>query len=265
MTPLFFEYGDVKAAWYKTGKGKPLVILHGWGSSSDVMMPVARQLQDIRTCCLIDFPGFGKSHEPPAAWGVDNYTDLVENFITKTFPDEKVDLLAHSYGARVTLKLLAKKSFASRLDKVVITGGAGLKPKRKPVYFLKKYTAKILKMPFYLLPQPLRSKGLDRLRKTGIWKKLGSSDYQKLSGVMRETFVKSVNEYLDSLLQDIQHELLLIWGENDTATPLEQGRRMEKGLKNGVLIVAENAGHYAFLDQPAHFAAIIKAYLEPEK
>jgi len=38
---------------------------------------------------------------------------------------------------------------------------------------------------------------------------------------------------------------------------------MEKGLKNGVLVQIENAGHYAFLDQPEQFTSICRAYLEP--
>lgn len=264
MIPFLFQYGENEVSCYKTGSGKPLLILHGWGSNSKIMEPLARQLQDIRTCFLIDLPGFGASPEPPKPWSVGDYANLVESFINKTFPDEPVDLLVHSYGARITLKLLARENIAAKTEKVIITGGAGLKPKRKISYYIRKYTAKILKLPFLLLPEPFRGKGLSSLRKTSIWKKLGSSDYQQLSGVMRETFVKSVTEYLDPVLPVIHHEVLLIWGRDDVSTPLEQAKRMEKGLKNGVLIVIENAGHYSFLDQSAQFTAISRAYLEPE-
>ncbi len=262
MTPNFFEYNDAKVAWDSLGKGKPLIILHGWGSNSAIMQPLAESLKRNRTCYLIDFPGFGQSPEPPKAWSVDDYTDIVAAFINETFSgQDKVDILAHSYGARIVLKLLSRKSISSKIDKVIITGGAGLKPKRKPAYYLKKYTAKLLKAPFYILPSGLREKGLGRMRKTSLWKKLGSSDYQKLSGVMRETFVKSVTEYLDSLLPEIEHEVLLVWGENDTATPIDQAKRMEKGLNNGVLVTINNAGHYSFIDDPVQFSAIAKAYL----
>lgn len=80
---------------------------------------------------------------------------------------------------------------------------------------------------------------------------------------MRETFVKCVTEYLDYLLPKINHEVLLIWGENDTSTPLEQGKRMKKLLKESALIVVDGAGHYAFLNKPKYVASVIKAYLEP--
>lgn len=259
-----FEYNNERIAYKIVGSGKPLLILHGWGSSSAVMMPLAKKVETIRTCYLIDFPGFGESPEPKKAWSVGDYSKMVEKFINNVIKEKSTDLLVHSYGARVALKLLSDTVTSQKIDKVVITGGAGLKPKRKPAYYLKKYTAKILKSPFYLFPASLRDKGLNRLRKSSLWKKLGSSDYQKLCGVMRETFVKSVTEYLDPLLKKIDHDILLIWGENDTATPIDQGIRMEKGLQNSALVKIKEAGHYAFLDQPYQFDAILKAYLEPK-
>lgn len=259
-----FVFEGTQTAWYKMGSGKPLLILHGWGSSSAVMKPIAEKLKDIRTCYLIDFPGFGQSPEPPAAWDVDRYTDLTEAFIHQIIEADSVDVLVHSYGNRVLLKLLSRSEIKQKIDKVIITGGAGLKPRRSMKYYFRKYTAKLLKAPFLILPNPLRDKGLNSLRRTKLWKMLGSSDYKQLSGVMRETFVKSVTEYLDDLLPQIEHEALLVWGKNDTATPLDQAFRMDKRLKNGVLVEIENAGHYAFLDQPQQFTAICRAYLNPD-
>jgi len=81
---------------------------------------------------------------------------------------------------------------------------------------------------------------------------------------MRQTFVKSVTEHLDQLLPDIDNEILLLWGENDDATPLYQAERMEKGLKNSALVVIDHAGHYAFLDKPKRFAAIAEAFFNED-
>ena len=263
MTPNFFETETERLAWYSTGRGKPLLILHGWGSDSNVMMPMAKEMQDIRTSYLVDFPGFGNSPEPNSAWKVDDFADLIEKFISEIFPGDSLDLIVHSFGARVALKLLTRPKISSKIDKIVFTGAAGLKPKRSASYYLKKYTAKTLKLPFNLLPEDLRNKGLQNLRQTSLWKSLGSSDYQKLSGVMRETFVDCVNEHLDHLVPQIDHEILLIWGENDAATPLYHGNRFEMLLKESALVKINGAGHYAFLDKPKQFASILRAYLEP--
>lgn len=263
--PEFFTAKKSRMAWYQTGTGKPLLILHGWGSESKVMLPVAKSLSDIRTCYLLDLPGFGESPEPPMAWSVDDYAEAVEAFILNHFKGRNIDLFVHSFGARVAIKMLNHAQVASSIDKVIFTGAAGLKPKRKLNYYLKKYGAKALKLPFSILPKPYRERGLDRLRKSALWKSMGSSDYQKLTGVMRETFVKTVTEFLDPLIPNIEHEILLIWGEKDPATPLDQAHRMDKTLKQSALIILSDAGHYAFLEKPAEFTSIMRAYLEPKK
>lgn len=256
-----YSYKNISVSFQAIGTGKPMVILHGWGSNSEVMMPLADQLKQTRTCYLIDLPGFGNTPEPEHPWNVDDYANLVQQFIQDQGLGT-VDMLVHSFGGRIALKLCARQEGGQLIDKVLITGGAGMKPRRGFDYYLRKYTAKALKAPFLILPPPLRQKALEKLRKTAVWKALGSSDYSKLSGVMRETFVRTVSEYLEPCLPKISHEVLLLWGENDGAAPLYQARRMEKGIQNAALVVIDHAGHYAFLDRPSHFASITKAFLK---
>lgn len=256
-----YNYNGIPIAFKKLGAGKPLLILHGWGSSGQVMMPLAQQMAKLRTCYVLDLPGFGDSSAPDRPWNVDDYTDLIEQFIE----DQELgtaDLLVHSFGGRIALKLCTRQKAQPLIGKVLITGGAGMKPRRSPSYYFKKYTAKTLKAPFLILPSPLQEKALNWLRNTPIWKSLGSSDYSKLSGVMRETFVRTVTEYLEPCLPKIPHEVLLLWGRDDKAAPLYQAERMERGIENAALVVIDHAGHYAFLDRPSHFVSIAKAFFQ---
>lgn len=262
MASFTFTYKEQQIAYEVVGEGKALVILHGWGSSRRVMMPIAKSLSHLRSCYVLDLPGFGESGEPSEAWSVGDYADAVEAFISM-LPEDHIDVLVHSFGGRIILKLLNRDKAKQIIQKVLITGGAGMKPRRSFKYYVRKYTAKILKAPFMILPGKLRDKALSWLRSTDLWKSLGSSDYSQLSGVMRETFVKSVTEYLEPCLPGIEHETLLLWGRNDEATPIYQAERIEKGIKNAALVVIEDAGHYAFLDKPKQFAAIAEAFFEP--
>lgn len=256
-----YLFGDQAINYYVIGRGRPLLVLHGWGSSAQVMLPLAQNLAHLRTCYIIDFPGFGKSPAPAKAWDIDNYADALWSMILDldlNYPD----ILAHSFGGRVILKLSARTETKNKIGKILITGGAGMKPRRSMKYYFKKYLAKTLKLPFQILPGTLRDKGLSALRGTKIWKSLGSSDYRTLQGVMREIFVKTVTEYLESSLPKIDNEILLLWGKNDDTTPLYQAERMDKYLKNSALVTIENAGHYAFLDQPHRFKLIAEAFFK---
>jgi len=255
----FYTYRDQSVAYRKTGSGRPLVILHGWGVSGDMMVPLAEGLSTIRTCYVIDLPGFGDSPPPAGAWSVDNYADCIEAFIHE-LDSNRVDFLVHSFGSRIILKLCARSAVKGLIDKVLITGGAGMKPRRSISFYVRKYTAKLLKAPFLLLPGRTRKRTLDWLRSTPVWKSLGSSDYRELDGVMRETFVKTVTEHLEKHLPDIEQEILLLWGRNDDSTPLYQAERMEEGIEHAVLVVIDHAGHYAFLDRPRRFLSIAEAF-----
>lgn len=262
-TTKIYHYDNLSVSYNRVGiqDKKPLIILHGWGSSKQVMMPLAKELSDIRDCYVFDLPGFGNSSIPDRPWSVDDYADLIQQFIQDRKFDS-VDLLVHSFGGRIALKLCSRHMAKQRITKVLITGGAGMKPNRDWKYYGRKYTAKLLKAPFLILPSSLREKALGWLRQTSLWKTLGSSDYSKLEGVMRETFVKTVTEYLEPCLPKIPHEVLLLWGENDEAAPLYQAKRMEKGIEHAALVVIDHAGHYAFLDRPSHFASIADAFFQ---
>ena len=257
----YFTYKDQRIVYEAVGEGKALIILHGWASNRHVMIPIANHLAPLRACYVLDLPGFGDSSEPGTGWAIDDYADAVQAFIEK-LPDDHIDVLAHSFGGRIILKLLTREKGKQIIRKVLITGGAGMKPQRSWRFYFKKYTAKTLKAPFVILPNPPKEKMLNRLRDTRLWKSLGSEDYSKLSGVMRETFVKSVSEYLEEYLPQIPHETLLLWGRDDDTTPMYQAERIERGIKNAALVVIEDAGHYAFLDKPKQFAGIAEAFFK---
>lgn len=256
-----FDYNGLAVNTYAFGKGQPIIVLHGWGANSEVMLPITSSLKLKRRFYLIDFPGFGKTPPPNEPWNIDRYSDLVEAFI-KQLESIPVDVIAHSFGGRVMLKLCARKNSESLVDKVLITGGAGMKPRRSAMYYIRKYTAKTLKFPFTILPEKLSEKGLKRLRRSKLWKILGSSDYKTLDGVMREVFVKTISEYLEPTLPKINQEVLLLWGKDDEATPVYQAKRMEKGIKNAGLAVIDGAGHYAFLDRPHQFKVITETFFK---
>lgn len=263
MNPKEFVWKEQKVAWYQSGKGSDLVFLHGWGSSAAPFFPLARGLGDMRRSTLIDFPGFGQSEELKGPWSVSDYADLVvawlENEEVKEF-----DLLVHSFGNRVLLELLQREAVARRIQKIIVTGGAGLKPKRSASVRAKLAFVKLLKFPASLLPGSLSEAYLKALRSSNLWKRMGSSDYAKLSGPMRQTFTQVVNRHFDEELGTISREMLLLWGEKDTATPLEQGRRLEKSMNGSALIELKGAGHYAFLDKPQEFLAIVRSYLSAD-
>ncbi|MDR0649716.1 MAG: alpha/beta hydrolase, partial [Synergistaceae bacterium] len=91
--------------------------------------------------------------------------------------------------------------------------------------------------------------------------KNGSEDYRNATPRMRECLVKAVNEDLTRHLPEIKCPTLLIWGENDAATPLADAKIMERLIPDAGLVALKNAGHYPFLDQGYAFGKVLDSFL----
>ena len=80
--------------------------------------------------------------------------------------------------------------------------------------------------------------------------------------MMRAILSKVVNEDLKNVMPLIKAPTLLIWGENDTATPLKDAKIMEKIIPNAGLVSFPGCGHYSFLDNPMGFSAVLQSFLK---
>ena len=62
------------------GQGKPILILHGWPSSSDKWQEVAQILAKKYLVIVPDLPAFGKTQEPNLAWDTNDYIEWLREF-----------------------------------------------------------------------------------------------------------------------------------------------------------------------------------------
>lgn len=70
-----------------------------------------------------------------------------------------------------------------------------------------------------------------------------------------------VNEDLCHMMPRIKAPTLLVWGEDDTATPMADAKRMEKLIPGSGLVSFPGCGHYSFLDNPVQFSAVLRSFL----
>jgi pimeloyl-ACP methyl ester carboxylesterase len=239
------------------GEGYPIVLMHGWGCEIKTFALLENHLSSSFKVYNIDFPGFGKSQEPPIPWGTADYEAWFKAFLN-ILQIENPILIGHSFGGRIAIRTAKDTS----TKKMILIGSAGIKPTRTLKYYLKVYTFKIMKT-FASLPGIYEWFGKDLIEEQR--RKSGSSDYQQASEIMKGTLSKVVNEDLKCFMSDIKAPTLLIYGENDTATPIKDAKIMEKLIPDAGLVILKNAGHYVFLELAAQVHAIIDNFLDKEK
>ncbi len=247
------ELEGVRVAMEVTGSGRPLILMHGWGCDHSTVRSIAATAALTHTVYNIDFPGFGASEEPAEVWGVERYTRLIEALV-KSEKLESPVLVGHSFGGRVAILFASR----NKADKVILVDAAGIKPRRTLKYYLKVYSFKAGKKFWELILGKEKAQArIDRMRA-----RRGSSDYAGASPMMRRILSKVVNEDLTDRLPLISAPALLIWGENDTATPLSDAKKMARLIPDSGLVSFPGCGHYSFLDNPAQFRAVLSSFLK---
>lgn len=223
------------------GEGQPVIVMHGWGQNLEMMYSVVSSLSNEYKVYNIDLPGFGQSDEPPVPYSIDDYTNFLEEFVKENDIQNPI-LVGHSFGCRIAIKYAARHNDVS---KMVLTGAAGIIPRRSLLYYLKVYTYKFFKLfrNVYFIKHYIQE-----MMENG-----GSEDYRNSSPIMKEVLKLTVNEDLTPCLSKIIVPTLLVFGSNDDATPLWMGKVMEQDIKESKLIVYEGCSHYAYLERREQF------------
>ena len=119
--------------------GKPVVLfLHGWGAPAATYRLLLDHLSGYCRVVAPDLPGFGGSAEPESAWCVDDYVDWTVAFAAALGLD-RVILMNHSFGGRISIKLLSRRPVPFTVEKAVFMDAAGIRPKRGLDYYQIQY------------------------------------------------------------------------------------------------------------------------------
>lgn len=239
------------------GQGKTIVLLHGWLASLETMAPLARHLEKHFKVYSIDIIGFGKSELPDKPLNTNDFGDFLKELLEKLEIENPI-LIGHSNGGRMIINFAGRN--LGKINKIVLIDSAGIVPKRKPKYYIRMYTFKVLKNIFKILPKTEMVNNL----KDRILGKFGSSDYKNSPDVLKKTMSIILNEDQKYLMPNIKAPTLLIWGDEDTATPIEDGKTMEKLIPGSGLVTYEGAGHYSYLDRLSNCLLVLDEFLKDD-
>lgn len=252
---MIIKVKQISVNYIDQGGGDVILLLHGWGSNITLFKGIIETLSSEHRVIAPDMPGFGRTAEPPEPWCVDDYVDFVMEFL-KQLQIREFSVIVHSFGGRVLFKMNARENLPYAIRKAVLIDSAGIMPKKtlkqKASLRLYKMASRIMdtKILHFLYPDAVED----------MRKKRGSADYNNATPIMRATLVKVVNEDLSPLIGKLSCPTLLIWGDKDTATPIEDAKAMEAWIGDAGLVVCEGAGHYSFLEQPAKVHGALRAF-----
>ncbi len=218
-----------------------ILFLHGWGGNADSFAPVAQYFARVTDKDGEPYQIITPSLPcpPSKVYTLDDYADDVDALLQKKRVVRCV-VIAHSFGARLVAILNARHP--KLFTKIVITGGAGLKPRWNLRIWWKIWWYKFC-------------------RRLGWRINGGSADYRNLDANGKQTFQNIIQRDLSFEIKQITAPTLLIWGKHDNATPLDQFRRWCRLLPQAQGIIYRRNGHFAYLENSARFIQDVTRFL----
>ena len=234
------------------GKGELILLLHGWGDTSQGLANLNTELTKKYRVLALDLPGFGGTQLPPDAWGLDDYAHFVHDFINKLGLNQPFAIIGHSNGGAIAIRGCALQLF--KPVKLVLMAASGIRNTRSMRRLLVTIVAKLGNVATVCLPSRYR-----QVLRAGLYGVVGSD--LLVVEQLQETFKKTVRQDVQTDAAGLALPTLLIYAENDQAVPLEYGQRYHQLIKSSQLKMIKQAGHFVHLDQPAQVQHLIEDFL----
>jgi pimeloyl-ACP methyl ester carboxylesterase len=247
-----------------TGRGDPLVLVHGLATTRAIWRHVVPLLGERRVIAL-DVPGFGASPAAGPGFGLE---DVARTVLRELPVDEPFDLVGHSMGGAVALTMAAVAP--ERVRRLVLFAPAGLRPVPEPLARAfgaigeTLIHARRIGAPLAALPWGRRF-----LLAAGTvdGAAFSSSDVREMvtasHGAERigSALARVAGADLRPLLAQAPGALGLLWGAEDRIIPAELIETVLVRRPDAVAATIPDAGHIAMMERPAAFAATLEHLL----
>ena len=242
FAPVLSAFAGGRLFGARLGTGRPWVLaLHGWGRTHRDWLAVLEGLDAI----ALDLPGFGSTPPPDEPWGLEEYARCVAPVLAEM--SRPVVIVGHSFGGSVGVHVAANAG-PSGVRAVVATGSPlvraqGPRP-RAPLGFR--------------VARWLNRRGIfpdskmEELRNAR-----GSTDYRAVTGVMRDTLVRVVNQDVAGLLPKLEAPLHLVWGEADADVFVSTAEAAARLAPDATLIRLPGVGHDTPAEAPQELRKVV--------
>lgn len=232
----FIFKGEIIDYDFIFNKNKPVILfLHGWGGNKFSFIKTINLLKNKFSILTLTMPTINQMN---LGWNLFDYSTLVER-MCELFCIKSCYVVCHSFGLRVATILKEK----IKIEKIIITGGAGM----KKFNFFKKIEQNNNKI---LLKN-------DKFK--FLYKSIASSDYISLPNTNKITFKNAVN-FITNNISNFNCPVYLFWGKRDQETKIWIAKKLKKFNKNHISKFVDS-DHFAYLKKDAEFNRFVLEFL----
>jgi pimeloyl-ACP methyl ester carboxylesterase len=253
----------------------PLLVLHGFPTSSRDFHLVLPELARGRRVLLADFPGFGFSDKPERyTYSIFEQADVVEALLGQ-LQIQRPHVLAHDMGVAVACELLARhkrRLMPAGLHSLCLMSAglyedlAKLTPAQRMLLtpFGKVFAGLGVGQVFKLQMQRVFRRRVDATELDLMWEQILYLDGHKrlpdVAGYLRERG-RFEDRWISALRTSDDVPVRLLWGNSDPTAVVEIAQRLSGGIPGAQLIRLPKVGHYPHLEAPQETVEAINGWL----
>ena len=249
-----FTYQSAQIFYRTIGKGKPLILIHGFAEDGDVWKNQIEFLKDHFTVIIPDLPGTGKS-DMIAGMSILGMADVIKEILIielSKFALQQAVLIGHSMGGYITL------AFAENYP--TLLNAFGLVHSTAFADSEEKKLARLKSIEF------IKANGAYEFLKTSIpglfWRQDGSNSSDAYIKALTEKAKNFSSEALaqyyqaminrpdrTAVLKDFNGPILFIIGEHDMAVPFQQSLQQCYLPVRSHINILRNSAHMGMLEE----------------
>ena len=257
---LTANVNGLRIAYQRAGSGPPLVLLHGFICDSRVWQPQIEALSTDFDVIAWDCPGCGESSDPPEEFSMAEFADCLAGFLDE-IGVSSAHLLGLSWGG--TLIMEFHRRFPARLRSAVLvdtyagwTGSLGPEQaKQRLSRCLEESEKRVADWIPEWVPEAFSPSAPKELL----------NDYADIMADVHpvgfRAMSRAVTPDFREALSQIDVPTLLIWGADDSRSPLSNAEKIRDGIPDARLVVIPGAGHVSNMEQPELFNAEVREFI----
>ncbi len=251
----------LNVSYMKAGRGQPVLIIHGNRDKKDYFSSITKALEQNYEVYAIDLRGHGNSDKPESGYNLEEFLEDIRQFIIK-MKFGSLNIIGHSLGATLAMKTALNNPNVENL--ILLGASANFHPSFRPENIrvnsidntnlnedaVKDAIQNSIAPYFFLEEYPDVKEMITR-----HWREIPS--YMQRALVM-ELKHPDMREEISA----IKSKTLVIAGEKDRITTVEQCKYVAEKIKGSELKIIQGAGHFMFLEKPDEVISVIGRFLE---
>ncbi|MCP5094606.1 MAG: alpha/beta hydrolase [Chloroflexi bacterium] len=247
------------------GRGKPIILLHGWINSWDVwreQMIALAKTGRYRVYAL-DFWGFGDSAKrlqtPTTTFQIESYVEMVHQFMD-SLGIQQAPIFGHSMGGTVALQM--SLTYPDKVVKVAVVGSPVVGTSLNPFLRLAGYGS-IAKL---IWRYPIMLHSIMRILLARDSKKVRGMIFRDVQRTTMESFFRSIGDLRETDLREqllsLEIPTLGIFGSKDNIVSPLNATLLQESVNQATVSMMKSSRHFPMTDEPVKFLNIINNFLD---